>query len=139
MAKMDELYNDIYAYCEENVCWRAWNSMAGWNGCLDKKYGSAAFTALVDAGKLEREKRYKERAYRYRIVPTGKIKELMDAEKTRREKESAEYTIAHYEEAIARRKARYEEAIKQAEEQYQKELEWETENLEKAKTFLQAL
>ena len=85
---------------------------------------------------MEREKCYGERTYSYRIVPTGRIKELMEAQKVAKEREHAEWVIAHYEEQLALRKTRYEEMIKQAEEQYQRDLEWEAEKLAKAKAVL---
>lgn len=136
MARMDELYNDIYNYCEENGCWKAWHTITEWNENLENNYGVPSFTALVNAGKLMKEQRYGERAYSYRIVPTGKIKELMEAQKVAREREDAEWVIAHYEEQLALRKARYDEMIKEAEERYQRDLDWEAEKLEKAKAVL---
>lgn len=137
MAKMDELYNDMYNYCEENGCWKTWMTAKDWNSCLKKKYGSASFTALVNARLLEKEKRYKETSYSYHIIPTGKIKEKIEAAEKERKRENAEYTIAHYEEQLAIYKARYEEAIKKAEEQYQSDLEWEAKKLEEAKKVLE--
>lgn len=136
MARMDELYNDIYTHCEENECWNVFYTITEWNEIFGNNYGVPSFTALVNAGKLEKEKRYGERAYSYRIVPTGKIKEMMEAQKVAREREHAEWVIAHYDEQLAMRKARYEERIKEAEEQYQRDIEWEAEKLEKAKAVL---
>ena len=136
MARMDELYNDIYTFCEENECWKTLNTITEWNEVLHSNYGVPAYTALVNAGKLEKEKRYGERAYSYRIVPTGRIKELMEAQKVAKEREHAEWVISHYDEQIAMRQARYEEMIKQAEEQLKRDLEWEAEKLEKAKAVL---
>lgn len=136
MARMDELYNDIYTYCEENECWKALNTVTEWNDILGNNYGVPSFTALVNAGKLEKEQRYGERAYSYRIVPTGKIKEIMEAQKEAQEREKAEWVIAHYDEQMALWKARYEEKIKDAEEKYQRDIEWEAEKLEKAKAIL---
>lgn len=136
MARMDELYNDIYNYCEENECWLVWNTITEWNLVLCNNYGVPSYTALVNAGKLVKEQRYGEKAYSYRLVPTDKIKELMEAKKVARERKDAEWVIAHYEEQLAKRKAHYEEMVKQAEEQYQRELAWEAEKLEKAKALL---
>ena len=136
MARMDELYNDIYAYCEENECWKTSGTITEWNKMLGNNYGVPSFTALVNAGKLEKEKGYGEKAYSYRLVPTNRIKELMAAQKVARERERAEWVIAHYEDQLALCKARYEEMIKQAEEQYQRDIEWEAEKLAKAKAFL---
>ena len=136
MARMDELYNDIYTYCEENECWKVSNSITEWNEILGNNYGVPSYTALVNAGKLEKEKGYGERAFSYRIVPTGRIKELMEAQKVAKEREHAEWVIAHYEEQMALRKARYDEMIQQAEEQYQRDIEWEAEKLAKAKAVL---
>lgn len=136
MARMDELYNDIYTYCEENECWKVWNTITEWNVVLDNNYGVPSFTALVNAGKLMKEQRYGERAYYYRLVPTDKIKEIMEAQKVAHERRNAERFIADYEERLANRKARYEERIKEAEEQYKRDLEWDAEQLEKAKAVL---
>lgn len=139
MARMDELYNDIYTYCEENECWRALNTITEWNEVLGNNYGVPSYTALVNAGKLEKEQRYGEKAYSYRIVPTDRIKELMEAQKEAQKRKDAERVIAHYDEQLALRKARYEEMIKEAEEQYQRDLEWEAEKLEKAKAVLEGM
>ena len=136
MARMDELYNDIYTYCEENECWLAWNTITEWNVVLDNNYGVPSYTALVNAGKLEKEQRYGEKAYSYRLVPTGRIKELMEARKVARERKDAEWVIAHYEEQVARWKSRWEEEIREAEEKYQRYLAFEEEKLEKAKAVL---
>lgn len=136
MARMDELYNDIYAHCEENECWQVWYSAKEWNEVLNKNYGIPSFTALVDANKLERVKGYRAKSFEYRIIPTGRIKELMEDNKKQKEKQNAEYIISHYEETIARRKATYEEKIREAEEQYKRDLEWEEERLLTAKSVL---
>lgn len=139
MARMDELYNDIYTYCEENECWKAWLTIAEWNETLGTNYGASSFTALVNTERLVRDKRYGEKAYSYRIVPTGRIKELMEAQKVAKERKDAEWVIAHYDEQVALRKARYEEMIKEAEKQYQRDIEWEEEKLEKAKAVLEGM
>ena len=136
MARMDELYNDIYTYCEENECWKVLNTITEWNEILGNNYGVPSYTALVNAGKLEKEKRYGEKAYSYRIVPTDRIKEKIEAEKKRREIENAKWNINHYEEQLTMRKAQYEERVKEAEEQYQRDIEWEAEKLVKAKAVL---
>ncbi len=137
MSKMDELYNAMYEYCEANHCWNVRMTAKEWNDMLDADYGPACFTALVKNSQLDREKGYKATSYGYRIVPTGKIKELMEQQKRNREKENAEYTIAHYNEAVARVRARYEEMIRQAEEQLKRDLEWETDKLGKAQAFME--
>ena len=136
MARMDELYNDIYAYCEENECWKTSGTITEWNKMLGNNYGVPSFTALVNAGKLEKEKGYGEKAYSYRLVPTNRIKELMEAQKVAKEREHAEWVVAHYDEQMAMWKARYEEKIKDAEEKYQRDIEWEAEKLAKAKAVL---
>ena len=139
MAKMDELFNDIYNFCEENGCWGEWMTAGDWNNCLQKKYGSASFTALVNAGRLEKEKRYKATSYSYHIIPTGEIKEKIEAEKKELQRKNAEYIIAHHEERLAMRKARYEEMIKEAEEQYQRDIKYDEEQFERAKKVLEVL
>jgi hypothetical protein len=60
----------------------------------------------------------------------------MEAQKLAKERENAEWVIAHYDEQMAMWKARYEEKIKDAEEKYQRDIEWEAEKLEKAKVVL---
>lgn len=136
MSKMDELYNGLYDFCNENHCWNAWNTAKEWNADLGVDYGPACYTALVKAEKIKRRTRFGSKTYEYKIVPTGTIKEAMEQAQRQREKDSAEYTINHYDESIARVRARYEEMIKQAEEQLARDLEWEAEKLEKAKTAL---
>lgn len=136
MARMDDLYNDISKYCEENDYWEALFTITEWNEELKNNYGTPSYTALFHMGKLSREKRYGERAFSYRLVPTGKAKERMDEQKAQRERERAEYVIRHYDEQLALRKARYEEMIKEAEEQYQRDLNWEAEKLAQAKMTL---
>lgn len=136
MAKMDELYNDMFNYCEENGCWKTTASASEWNAMLGTNYGSASFTALANAGRIEKGKAYKGKSYIYNIVPTGKIKEMMEATKREKEIEDARYTVEHYEEAIAMRRARYEEAIANAKRQLELDLEWENEKLAKANAVL---
>ena len=137
MAKMDELFNDMYHFCEENDCWGAWMTAKEWSECIGTKYSSTSFTALVRDERLVREENYKGTAYEYRIVPTEKIKEKIEEAKEKRERKTAEYIIAHYEEHLAKRKAEYEERIKQVEEQYQHDLEWEAKMLADAKKVLE--
>ena len=137
MARMDELFNDIYNFCEENGCWKVWDTVKGWNGCIDKEYGSASFTALVNAGKLEKRKADRATAYEYHIVLTDEIKKKIEAEEKHREIENAKWVIEHYEEQLEKRKAHYEEMIKEAEEEYQRYIELEAEKLAKAKKVLE--
>lgn len=143
MARTDELYNAIYNYCEENKCWKAWMTAKDWNACLGENYGVACFTALVNAGKIEKDKRYGDKSYSYRIVPTGAVKEMMEEEKRKKEIKSAEWTIKNHDETVARIKARYEEAIRQAEEairqaeeQLKYNLAYAQKQLEEAKALL---
>ena len=137
MSKMDELYNAMYDYCEENKCWNVRMTAKEWNDSIEGDYGPACFTALVKRGKLERDKGYKATSYDYHIVPTGSIKEAIEKHKQEQEKEYAEYTISHYDEAVARIRARYEEMLKQAEEQLNRDLEWELDKLGKAQAFME--
>lgn len=136
MSRADELYNEIYDYCEEHNCWKVWHTANDWNAKLENNYGVACFTALANTGKIDKYKRYGDKSYSYRIVPTGKIKEMMEQEKRNQERENAEYTISHYDEAVARIRAHYEEMLKQAEEQLNRDLEWERDKLGKAKALL---
>lgn len=136
MARTDELYNGMYKYCEENNCWKAWQTANDWNVALENNYGVACFTALVNAGKIERDKRYGDKSYSYRIVPTGRIREMIEEEKRRREIEDAERVIKYHDENVARIKERYEEAIRQAEEALKRDLAFEEERLEEAKALV---
>ena len=133
MSKMNELYNGLYDLCNENQCWDAWNIAKDWNANLGVDYGPACYTALVKDGKIERRTRFGSKTYEYRIVPTGKMKEIMEQAQRQREKDDAEYVINHYDENVARVRARYEELIRQAEEKLKEDLEWEKEKLNKAK------
>ena len=139
MAKMDELFNEMYEFCEENSAWKTWMTAKEWNECVGKEYSSASFTALVNAGRLEKRKGYKATSYEYHIIPTGTIKEKIEADEKRREIENAERVIEYYNENVARIRARYEEMIKQAEEKYKNDLEWEAEKLSKAKMVLEGV
>jgi hypothetical protein len=139
MSKMNELFNAMCDFCEENNAWKTWMTAKEWSECVGKDYGPASFTALVNAGRLEKHKEHTTTSYKYHIIPTETIKEKIEAEAKHREIESAKYTIAHYEEELALCKARYEEMIKQAEEQYQRDLEWKAEKLEKAKALLEGI
>lgn len=136
MAKMDELYNDINKYCNENNGWRHWFSASDWNANLEKNYGVACFTALVNAGKMEKCKGFGEKTFSYRLTPTGKVKEMIEEEQRQRQIENAKWTVEHYEQRVARIRENYEENIRLAEEAFRKQLEWEEENLENAKSLL---
>ena len=137
MAKMDELFNEMCDYCEESSAWEYWMTAKEWNETLGKNYTGASFTALVNWGKLERRQSvYNKKAYEYRIVPIGKIKEKIEEEKRRYEIKEAERIIKYHDEKIAHIKERYEEMIKAAEEQYQRYMDFEAEQWEKAKAFL---
>ena len=137
MSKMDELYNEMYDFCEENKCWNTWMTAKAWGESVKGEYGPACFTALVNNGKIERRKDYKATSYEYHIVATGKIKEMMEQEKRDQERQYAEYVISHYDEAVARVRARYEEAIKQAEEALARNMEWERDKLGKAQAYIE--
>ena len=136
---MDELFNDMYNYCVENGCWGTWMTAGDWNNCLQKKYGSASFTALVNAGRLEKSKGYKATSYSYHLVPVGTIKEKIEKEEKERQRKKAEWVIKSHDENIARIKANYEEMIKEAEDYLKQNLEWEAEDLEKSKAVLEVL
>jgi hypothetical protein len=138
MAKMDELFNDMYDYCENSVCWwDYWMTAKEWNESLGKNYTGASFTALVNWGKLERRQaRNNTKAYEYRIAPVGKMKEKFEEDKRRSEIKDAERIIKYHDENVARIKARYEEMIKQAEEQFKRYMDFEAEKMEKAKAIL---
>lgn len=136
MARKDDLYNEIYNYCEENACWTCWNTAQEWNEMLGSNYGIPSFTALVDTNKLERGKGARARAYEYRLIPDEHAKELMDAHKKEQERKNAEYIITHYEDSLSLCKERYEALIKQAEEQYERDTAFQKEKLAKAEAVM---
>ena len=134
MAMMDELFNEMCVYCENNMYWDFWMTAKEWNERLGKNYGAASFTALVNWGKLERHQTKK--AYEYRIVPFGKIKERKEEQEAKIQREYAEKVIATHEDRLAEAKAEYEKAIKQAEERLARDLKWAEERLAEAKAIL---
>ncbi len=134
MAMMDELFNDMCEYCEKNTFWDYWMTAKEWNDILGKSYSGASFTALVNWGKLERLPLKK--AYIYRIIPFGKIKELKEEQEAKIQREYAERIIANHEERLAEAQARYEEAIKEAEERLARDLKYAEERLAEAKAIL---
>ena len=136
MAKMDELFNEMCDYCEENGAWKTWMTIKDWNECVGKAYGSASFTALVNIGRLERRKGYKTNAYEYHIVPTGKIEEKIEEMEKRRKIENAKRIVNYHDEKLVLIKERYEKLIKQAEEQLKRDMDFEAEQWEKAKAIL---
>ena len=131
MGKMDELFNEMCEYCEENSAWDTWMTIKDWNGCMGKAYGPASFTALVNDRRLKRREGYRN-TYEYHIVTI----EMIEEEKKRNEIKEAERIVDYHDEKIASIKARYEEMIKQAEEQYQRYMDFEAEQWEKAKAIL---
>lgn len=136
MARKDDLYNEIYNYCEENACWSNWNTAQEWNEVLGSNYGIPSFTALVDTNKLERGKGARARAYEYRLIPDEHAKELMDAYQKEQKRKNAEYTIAHYEESLSLCEERYKEMIKQAEEQYKRDIAFQKEKFDAAQAVM---
>lgn len=137
MAMMDELFNEMCDYCENNMYWDYWMTAKEWNESLGKNYGAASFTALVNWGKLERRQApSNKKAYEYRIVPFGKIKERKEEQEAKIQREYAEKVIATHEERLAEAQARYEEAIKEAEKRLARDLKWAEERLAEAKAIL---
>lgn len=111
MAKMDELYNAIYEYCEKNNCWTDSNSATDWNQILGANYGSACYTALVNHGKLHRFKFNHRAAYYYQLAPIGKIKEKIEAKELEDNIRNANIFIEKYEEKIKQYKDYYDGQI----------------------------
>ena len=137
MAMMDELFDGMCKYCEKNTYWDYWLTAKEWNDILGKSYSGASFTALVNWGKLERRQApSNKKAYEYRIIPYGKIKELKEEQEAKIQREYAERIIANHEERLAEAQARYEEAIKEAEKRLARDLEWAEERLAEAKAIL---
>ena len=137
MSKMDELFNDMYKYCEKNGCWEVWMTAKKWCNYMGKEYSPASFTALVKAGRLERDKDYESQSYSYHIVPTEKIEEMIKQGKREAEKKFAEYVIAHYEENVARIRAIYEDMVNDAGEYLERNLEMKLAELKQAKKMLE--
>lgn len=133
MSKANELYKAMVDYCEKvgdlYLCFTA----SKWNDVLETNYASATFTALANSGRIEKYKGYREKVYTYQLAPVGKIKEVMDKENAKREREWAENVIAEYDKNIARIEALYEEEMKRLEARKEERIKWANAALENAK------
>lgn len=132
----NELYKAIKAYCDENHCWAAYDTVKGWNECLGTSYSAATFTALVSDGRLERDKRYREKSYSYRLVPTPEELQKQAEAKRQYEIECAKRTVERYDERVADIKERYEELIAEAERYLKERMAFVEEDTAKAKELL---
>lgn len=133
MSKANELYKAMVDYCEKVGDWFLCFTANKWNDVLETNYASATFTALANSGRIEKYKGYRERVYTYQLVPVGKIKEVMDKENAKREREWAERVIAEYDINIARIEALYEEEMKRLEARKEERIAWANTALENAK------
>lgn len=132
----NELYKAIKAYCDENHCWKALNTMSDWNAILNTSYSAATFTALVSDGRLERDKRYGEKSYSYRLAPTPEDLQKQAEVKRQNEIESAKRTVERYDERVAHIKERYEELIAEAERYLKERMAFVEEDTAKAQELL---
>lgn len=132
----NELYKAIVSYCEENQCWGAYNTAKEWNEILNTTYSPATFTALVNTGRLVKDKRYGEKSYSYTLAETAEMREKRLEAEREGDIKHAHWVIEHYEESVAKRKAKYEETIANAEKWLKEELKFEDERLAEAKTLL---
>ena len=132
----NELYKAIKAYCDENHCWKAFNTVSDWNAILNTSYSAATFTALVSDGRLERDKRYGEKSYSYRLVPTPEELQKQAEAKRQDEIERAKRIVERYDERVADIKERYEELIAEAERYLKERMAFVEEDTAKAKELL---
>jgi predicted DNA-binding protein YlxM (UPF0122 family) len=141
MAKMDELYNDIYEYCEKNDCWTTYNSISGWNEVLGASYAPASFTALVNHGKLDRFKdniyyNNKNQPYKYQLAPIGKVKEKIEKAELEDKIRRANNFIERYEEKIKFWKDSYGKQIAELESKLETKLLDLKDDYEEAKALI---
>ena len=132
----NELYKAIKAYCDENHGWKAFNTVSDWNAILNTSYSAATFTALVSDGRLERDKRYGEKSYSYRLVPTPEELQKQAEAKRQDEIERAKRIVERYDERVADIKERYEELIAEAERYLKERMAFVEEDTAKAKELL---
>ncbi len=144
----NQLCEAIKNYCEENGCWKAYNTAKEWNEILGTTYSPATFTAAAKSGLLKRRKDYyKATAYEYRLAPREEeIREIAEWEAERKRKEAESYLKnrdveieqdkAHYERLIKEAKEKYEEAIKYAEDYLERTMDYHEKTLAEAKALL---
>jgi thiamine pyrophosphate-dependent acetolactate synthase large subunit-like protein len=137
MSKANELYKAMVDYCEKVGDWFLCFTASKWNDVLETNYASATFTALANSGRIEKDKGYGERVYTYQLVPVGKIKEVMEKENAKREREWAESVIAAYDENIADIEAEFEEEMKKLEMRKKERIKWANAVLESAKKTIE--
>ena len=134
-------------YCEENGCWKAYNTAKEWNEILGTTYSPATFTAAFNNGFLKRRKGYKATSYEYRLAPREEeIREeaKREVELERKEAElylknrdmKIEQDKAFYENLIKEAKEKYEEAMKNAEDYLERTMAYHEERLAEVKALL---
>lgn len=122
-----KLYDAIKNYCDENECWKAYNTAKDWNEILGTTYSPATFTAAANSGLLVREKFCGSKSYEYRLAPREEELEERRAQAAReaereaeRERKEAELYLENRDMKIEQDKAFYELLIKEANEKYEK-------------------
>lgn len=138
------LYEAIKNYCEENECWRAYNTAKEWNEILGTTYSPATFSAAANSGLLERCKGYKATAYEYRLAPTEEeLAERAEIERKAEERKRAEeiewaksYVNGGYDKDVASLKEDYERQLKEAKERFDMLMKCDEKALAEAKALL---
>lgn len=122
-----KLYDAIKNYCDENECWKAYNTAKDWNEILGTTYSPATFTAATKSGLLVRRKDYRDKSYEYRLAPREEeLAEMAEIERkaaereAERERKEAELYLENRDMKIEQDKAFYELLIKEANEKYLK-------------------
>lgn len=138
------LYEAIKNYCEENECWRAYNTAKEWNEILGTTYSPATFAAAANNGLLERRKGYKATSYEYRLAPREEeLMERAEIERKAEERKRAEeiewaksYVNGGYDKEVASLKEDYERKLKEAKELFDMLMKCKEKSLEEAKALL---
>lgn len=133
----DLLYKAIKDFCDENHCWLTKNTAREWNRLLNTNYSGATFTALVNAGLLDRGKYYEEKSYRYFLPQSPEVIAKRKQSQKQVEIDLAEYYVENYEKRLAKIEADYQRAIAIAEENRKKCLDDENERYRKGKELLE--
>jgi hypothetical protein len=136
MSMANELYKAMADYCVKNKWWCSYTAK-DWNEVLGTNYASATFTALVNSGRVERDKGYRGKVYTYQVIPFGEHKEEMKRQEEKERKEWAERVIANYDNRIAEIEAEFEEEFKELEERKKERIGWANLALKNAKEIIE--
>ena len=135
----EQLYMAIKDYCEKNQCWPTKLTAKEWNEALGTVYSAATFTALVSAGRLNRDKYYGEKAYRYSLPPTPEMIAKREEEKRQTAIKHAQWRVDTYEEQKAEQAALYDERIAEITKRREERMAWLEEEYIKAKELLASI